>query len=215
MDRAAFDSAFARLDEYGVTRHKRTERLDTTGTTTAYRTLTLRYPPDAETGTVQRADSAGQFRGGGLLSGLTPTAERRARPTNLATQILADQPAYLAPRTQEAYRYALRRDSLRDGTAAYVVEAKARTDERGEDQSIRYARLTIARPTHALVGLTTTRASQILLFREHSQTTLHLRRAPDGTWVPHRTRVRAVVDVPLRSPRQFRTVSAYYGYASD
>lgn len=215
MDRAAFDTAFARLEAYGVTRHERTERLDTTGTTTAYRTLTLRYAPGSDPGTVQQADSAGQFRGGGLLSSLTPASERRARPANLAAQALADQPAYLAPRTQEAYRYALRHDSLRDGTAAYVVEAKARLDERGDDQSIRYARLTIARPTHELVGLTTTRTSQILLFREHSQTTLHLRRAPDETWVPHQTRVRAVVDVPLRTPRQFRTVAAYYGYATD
>ena len=215
MDRAAFDSAFARLDAYGVTRHERTERLDTTGTTTAYRTLTLRYAPGSGPGTVQQADSAGPFRGGGLLSSLTPTAERRARPANLAAEALDDPPAYLAPRTQEAYRYALRRDSLRDGTATYVVEATAWNDERGDDQSIRYARLTIARPSYELVGLTTARTSQILLFRENSQTTLHLRRAPDGAWVPHQTRVRAVVDVPLRTPRQFRTVSTYYGYTTN
>jgi len=178
-------------------------------------TLTLRYAPDSGAGTVQRADSAGRFRAGGLLSSLTPSQEPRARPGNLATQALPDQPAYLAPRTQEAYRYALRRDSLRDGTAAYVVEAKARVDERGDDQGIRYARLTIARPSRELVGLTTTRASQILLFRENSQMTLRLRRAPDRRrgWVPHHTHVRALVDVPLRAPRQFRTVSAYYGYA--
>ncbi len=222
MNRTAFDSSFARLPAYAVTRHVRTEQLDTTGTATAYRTLTLRYPPGSAAGTVQRADSAGSFRRGGLLSGITPTQRRTANPANLAAQALPDQPAYLAPRTQEAYRYALRRDSLRDGTPVFLVEAKARSDERGEDQGIRYARLTIDRSSHELVGLTTVRASRILLFRENSQITIRLRPAPgsdrdgpgpaEAVWLPHLTRFRAVVGVPFRAPRQFRTVSAYYAY---
>lgn len=222
MNRTAFDSAFATLDAYAVTRHVRTEQLDTSGTTTAYRSLTLRYLPGQTSGTVQRADSAGTFRRGGLLSGITPAQRRRSRPSNLAAQTLPDQPAYLAPRTQEAYRYALRRDSLRDDTPVFVVEATARADERGHDQAVRYARLTIDRSSHELVGLTTHRTNRILLFRENSQITIRLRRAPnggrddaphpEGAWVPHLTRFRAVVDVPFRAPRQFRTVSAYYGY---
>jgi len=212
MNRTAFDSAFARLDEYAVTRRARTEQLDTTGATTAYRSLTLRYPPGSAPGTVQRADSAGTFREGGVFSAITPTQQRTAMPANVAAQALADQPAYLAPRTQEAYRYALRRDSLLDGTPVLVVEAKARSDERGADQDIRYARLTIDRASNELVGLTTARSSRILLFRENSQLTVRLRPAPDDTWVPHLTRFRALVDVPFRTARQFRTVSAYYGY---
>lgn len=218
MNRTPFDSAFSALSEYTVTRHVRTEQLDTTGTTTAHRTLTLRYPPGDSNGAVQRADSAGSFRGGGLLSGITPAQEPTARPANLAAQTLPDQPAYLAPRTQEAYRYALRRDSLLDGRPVIRVEAKARTDERGADQSIRYARLTIDRASNALVGLTTSRVSRLLLFRENSAITIRLRHTPENSpvpWVPHLTRFRAVVDVPLRSPRQFRTVSGYYGYASE
>lgn len=217
MHRAAFDSAFARLDAYGFTRHVRTEQLDTTGATTAHRTLTLRYPPGPGPGTVQRADSAGTFQDGGVLSGITPAQRQTARPANLAAQTLVDQPAYLAPRTQEAYRYALRRDSLLDGTPTFVVEAKARLDERGADQNIRYARLTIDRSSHELVGLTSIRASRILLFHENSQITIRLRRGPDSSqhWVPRLTRFRARVDVPFRAPRQFRTVSAYYGYASN
>lgn len=216
LDRTAFDSAFADLAEYAMTRHVRTDQLDTTGTTTAHRILTLRYPPGPQTGTVQRADSAGSFREGGMLSAVAPAQQRTDRPANLAAQTLPDQPAYLAPRTQEAYRYALRRDSLLDGTPVFVVEAKARTDERGADQGLRYAHLTIDRASHALVGLTTARRSRILLFRENSQITIRLRRAPDGVgpdaWVPHLTRFRAVVDVPFRAPRQFRTVSSYYAY---
>ena len=230
MNRAAFDSAFARLDGYAVTRYARTEQMDTTGAITAYRALTLRYAPDSAAGTVQRADSAGTFGEGGFLSGITPAQQRTAQPANLAAQALADQPAYLAPRTQEAYRYALRRDSLLYGTPVFVVEAKARSGDRGADQDIRYARLTIARESHELTGLTTTRSSRILLFQEHSQATIRLRPLPDSTdsssdgsrdrarvqasrdWVPHLARFRAVVDVPFRTARQFRTVSAYYGY---
>ncbi|MFB6272816.1 MAG: hypothetical protein ABEL51_07995 [Salinibacter sp.] len=212
MDRTAFDSAFAQLDAYAVTRYVRTERMDTTGAITAYRTLTLRYPPDSGAGTIQRADSAGTFREGGLLSSIAPAQQRTARPANLALQALADQPAYLAPRTQEDYRYALGRDSLLDGTPAFVVEAKVRSDGRGTDQDIQYARLTIDRASHELVGLTTVRTSRVLLFRERSQLTLHLRPSPDDAWVPHLTRFRAFVDIPFRAARQFRTVSAYYGY---
>lgn len=214
MNRAAFDSAFAQLDDYAVTRHVRTEQMDTTGATTAVRTLTLRYPSGSGAGTVKQSDSAGSFREGGLLSGITPAQQRTSKPANLATQALADQPAYLAPRTQEAYRYALHRDSLLTGAPVFVVEAKARSDERGRDQDIRYARLTIDRRSHELVGLTTARSSRILLFRESSQLTIRLRPVPNSRpdWVPHLTRFRALVDVPFRTTRQFRTVSAYYGY---
>lgn len=216
LDRTAFDSAFAHLDAYAFTRHVRTEQLDTTGTTTAARTLTLRYAPGTAPGTLQRADSIGTFRQGGFFSAITPPQQPRARPGNLAAQALPDQPAYLAPRTQEAYRYALRRDSLLDGTPVVTVEARARSWGQGADQSIRYARLTMEQDSHALVGLTTLRTSQILLFREQSALTLRLRPSAGQDWVPHLTRVRAVVDLPFRAPRQFRTVSGYYAYeASD
>lgn len=212
INRAAFDSAFARLDEYGVTRHVRTEQFDTTGTVTAHRILTLRYPPGTDAGVVQRADSAGSFRKGGLFSSLTPTRQRTSRPADLSAQALPDQPPYLAPRTREAYRYALRPDSLVGGSPTYVLEAKARSEETGADQSVRYARLTIDRTSRELVGLTTVRANRVLLFRENSQLTVRLRSTPSGAWVPHVTRFRAVVKVPFRAPRQFRTVSAYHAY---
>lgn len=214
MNRVAFDSAFVRLDEYAFTRRVRTEELDTTGATTAYRTLTVRYPPGDGSGTVEQADSSGSFRQGGALSSITPSQRRTSRPGNLAQQSLDDQPAYLAPRTREAYRYALRRDTLFDGTPSYVIEAKARSSGQGADQGIRYARLTLDRQSLELVGLTSARISQILLFHEKSLVTLRLQRGPnDGRgWVPHVTRFRALVDVPFRSARQFRTVSAHYDY---
>lgn len=214
LNRAAFDSSFARASDYGVTRHVRTEQMDTTGRVTAYQTYTLRYEPGASSATVLRSDSGGTFPEGGLLSGIAPARQPAVRPENLASQALPDQPAFLAPRTREAYRYALRADTLLDGTPAQVVEAKARSGGIGADQDVRYARLTIDRATNELVGLLVVRASRILLFREQSQVTVRLRRAPgNGTaWVPFLTRFRAAVSVPFRTARQFRTVSAYYGY---
>lgn len=214
MSQAAFDSAFARLDEYAFTRRVRTEQLDTTGATTAYRTLTLSYPPGTESGTVVQADSSGSFSEGGALSSITPAQRRTSRPANLAAQSLDDQPAYLAPRTREAYRYALREGTLADGTPTYVVEAKARSSGQGAEQGIRYARLIIARESRQLVGLTTIRASRILLFHENSRVTLRLQQAPDdaAVWLPKSTHFRARVDVPFREPRQFRKTSAYSDY---
>jgi hypothetical protein len=215
MQRTAFDSAFARLDGYTVTRRVCTEQLDSTGAVTASATRTIAYAPGAA-GTLRRADSTGTFRRGGLLSGIAPPQAPRARPANLATQALADQPAYLAPRTQEAYRYALRPGALPGGTPVLIVEATARSHGRGAEQGIRYARLTLDRASHELVGLTVVRNSRILLFEEQSRLTLRLRPVDVGpgpaVWLPRRTRMHARVDVPFRPPRQFRTVSVYSEY---
>jgi len=214
MRRTAFDSAFAALDGYGFTRHVRTEQLAPSGTTTAVQSYKVSYQPNAERGTLQRHDSTGAFRDGGLLASLSSPRRRTERPANRAAEALPDQPAYLAPRTRDAFRYSIRPDSLRDGTPTYVVAAQARREE-----GVRYARLTLTRPSHTLIGLTVVRAERALLFREDSRLHIRLRRAPDTPsmsptwdWVPHVTRFRAVVKVPFRAPRQFRTVSAYYNY---
>jgi hypothetical protein len=214
MRRAAFDSAFASLHDYGVTRSVRTEQMTPSGTIAALRSYTLRYPSSAERGTILKRDSAGTFRDGGLLGWSAPSRSPRERPANVAAQTLSDEPAFVEPRTREAYRYALRTDSLQDGTPVYLIDATARDRGTGRDQSVRYVRLVLDRETRTLIGLTMVRAGRVLLFEEDSRMYVRLQRAPDGRWVPHVTRVRAVVDVPFRTPRQFRTVSAYYGYES-
>lgn len=211
MQRTAFDSAYAALDTYTVTRYVRTEQLDSTGTITARRAHVIQYAPGTERGTIQQSDSAGTFRGGGLLGRVAPDRRPTDRPANVAEQILPDQPAYIEPRTREAFRYALRADTLLDDQPVYALEARARDDGTGRDQSIRHARLLITRGSRELIGLTTVRADPGLLFSEHSR--LHLRLRPlHDTWVPDVARVRAVLNVPFRAPRQFRTVSAFYHY---
>jgi len=89
---------------------------------------------------------------------------------------------------------------------------RVRPDGTGQDQGVRYARLTLDRASQELVGLVVVRAERALLFGEESRLRLRLRRLPDGRWVPHVTRFRALVHVPFRTPRQFRTVSAYSNY---
>lgn len=212
MRRAAFDSAFTALDDYVVRRYVRTEEMTPSGTTTAVRSYVLRYRPGAKQGTVERRDSIGTFRDGGLFGYVAPHRDAAARPPNVAAQILPDQPPYVEPRTREAFRYALQHDSLQDGTPVYVLEVKARARGTGREQGVRYARLLIHRPSDELIGLTLVRDDEALLYGEDSQMSVRLRRASDGTWVPYLTRLRASVHVPFRTPRQFRTVSAFYAY---
>ncbi|PSQ97067.1 MAG: hypothetical protein BRD55_03925 [Bacteroidetes bacterium SW_9_63_38] len=212
MRRAAFDSAFAALSDYAVTRTVRTERLEPNGTVTARRHSVLRYPPGDAAGTLQESDSTGHFRSGSLLGMVASATSRTDRPPDGAAQMLADDPPYVEPRTQEAYRYALGADALSDGTPVYVVEATARADEAGRDQSVRYARLLLDRSTRALVGLTLIRIDEGLLFSEYSRSALRLQRGPDGTWMPHEKRVRAFLHVPFRAPRYVRTASTFSDY---
>jgi hypothetical protein len=214
MNRTAFDSAFAALDDYAVTRYTRTEQLDPAGTAMGIRSHIVRYPDGRrdDRGVVQWRDSVGAFREGGLLSSVAPARAPGERPANMAEQVLPDQPAYVEPRTREAFRYALTADTLLDGPPVYVLEATARPRGTGREQGVRYVRLLINRASRELIGLTTVRADEVLLFGENSRFHLRLRRGPDGTWVPLVTRARAAVRVPFRAPRQFRTVSAYYNY---
>jgi len=216
MRRTAFDSAFAALGRYGVTRYARTEQLSPSGTTTALRSHVVEYASGSQPGTVQRRDSAGAFRDGGLLGWAAPARNPAARPADVAGQVLPDQPAYVEPRTREAFRYALRDDTLAEGGAVYLLEATARDRGTGREQGVRHVRLILDQNSRQLIGLTMIRADEALLFREHSRFHIRLRRAPDdrARWVPHLTRSRASVQVPFRAPRQFRTVSAFYHYRS-
>lgn len=214
MRRTAFDSAFVRLSNYAVTRSVRTEQLTPAGATTAVRSYEIRYAPGAERGTIERRDSSGTFREGGLFGRVAPESDPAARPENVAAQMLPDQPAFVEPRTREAFRYALRATTVR-GTPVYTLEATARARGTGQDQAVRYARLRIHRPSRQLIGLTLVRDEEVLLFGEDSRMRLGLQRTAGGAWVPRESRVRAVLRVPFRTPRHFRTVSAFYEYETS
>jgi hypothetical protein len=216
MDRSALDSSFARLRGRSYVRHTRLDRLGPGGALRAWQTRTLRYTPEAGADPeLVAADSAGA-PGSRPLAGLTPAADPQARLENPVPYALPDQPAYLSPRTREAFAYRLTADTLTFGpeaapVAVQVVEVRARPGT-GDDQSVRYARLVTTRAGHTLVAASVVRAERTLFFREDSRFSLALRPGPARTWLPALTRFRARVDVPFRAPRQFRTASAYYGF---
>jgi hypothetical protein len=223
MDRTALDSSFARLRDRAYVRHTRLDRLGPGGAVRAWRTRTLRYAPEAGAAPDRvaadrvAADSAGA-PGRAPLSGLASSANPQARLENPVPYALPDQPAYLSPRTREAFAYRLTADTLgfgpgRSAVAVQVVEVRARPGA-GDDQSIRYARLVVTRADRALVAASVVRAERTLFFREDSRFSLLLRPGPAGAWLPGLTRFRARVDVPFRAPRQFRTASAYYGFGN-
>lgn len=212
MKRSVFDSAFVHLDGYGFVREVRTERLTPSGEVTAWRTRTLQYSPDGAPPRVLRSDSTGSF-GDGMLTVLAPSAAPGARPANAAAYAFPDDPAYLSPRTQEAFHFYLRRGPTMGDRATRVVEIRPKRNPDGRDQALRFARLTVARGTNQLLAAHAVRAERVLLFREDSELIVRLQPAPDGrAWVPAESRFRARVDVPLRTPQRFYTESTYSDY---
>lgn len=216
LNRTAFDSAFANLDDVGVTRYVRTEQLTPSGTITAVQSYVVRHRPAStpQSGVVLRRDSIGTFRAGGVFGGAAPDQNLAGRPDNIVEQVLPDQPPYIEPRTREAFRYALRPDSLETGTPIHVIEARARTHGTGRDQDVRFARLMLHRPSYELIGLDLVRDDDVLLFGETSRTSIRLRQAPweGDAWLPSLIRVRSSLDIPFRTVRQHRVVSAFYKY---
>lgn len=208
----SIQTAFARLDEHAFTRYVRTDQFAPSGRRTAFRERVERYE-NAASRTVLHRDSSGTFQFD-TFDRFAPTATD-SLPANLTEYVIQDDASYVEPRTQEAYRYRTYADTLAPATPVEVIEVRAQPDERGRDVSIRHVRLYLDPDSRQLVGLYLVRAEQAALFREDSRFFVSLRPAPESRgWVPHVTRFRARVSIPLRSPQAFRSVSAYYDYAA-
>jgi hypothetical protein len=179
MQRAVFDSAFARLADRSYTRRLRTEQIDpATGTTIARREQTVRRDESTGAATVvATADSGAAFESGPLDT-FVPASDPTDVPQNLAESAFPDDPAYLSERTRESFRYRLRPATV-DGRSAWTIRIQARP-EQGAD-----------------------------LFREESRMAIRLQPESDGTWLPAETRFHARIDIPFREPLEFRTVSTY------
>lgn len=214
MKRDSMQTAFARLSQYVFHRYVRTEQFAPNGLRTAFRERIERYSHAQLSGrTVVHRDSAGAFQFD-PFDRFTPSATDSI-PTDVADYLIQDEPPYLTPRTQEAYRYRTYADTLAPATPADVVEVRAQPDERGADVGIRHARLYLDPDSHQLIGLYLVRAERAALFREDSRFFVSLRPSPNSSgWVPYVTRFRARVSIPLRSPQEFRSVSAYYDYTA-
>ncbi len=212
MQRDTLQMAFSRLADFSFTRYVHTAQFGPDGRRTGAVERVDRYErANGLNRRLLRRDSIGAFSFD-AFDRFAPTPTD-SLPRNLSANLLPDEPAFLAPRTREAYRYRTYADTLMPGTPVEVVEVRAQPDERGHEVGIRHARLYLDPSSQQLVGLYLVRAERAALFREDSRFFVSLRPGPRGGWLPFVTRFHAQVSVPLRDPQAFRTVSTYYAYA--
>lgn len=209
VERTALDTAFQRLERHAFTRYNRTEQFTPRNEMNAYVERTTRHGNDTSP-EVLHADSAGTFQTG-FLDRFFATDDVDLLPAELVDYAVPDEPAYLSEREQEAFRYRLRSDTLASGHPVDVVDVAAQPGEVGADQSIRYARVYVDPESREMVGFYIVHSDDGWLFNEDSRFFVTLRPV-DGTWLPHVTRFRAQVGVPLRAPVTFGASAAYYAY---
>ncbi len=213
LNTQALRRAFERLPTYQYTIHTRTEQISALGGVTAAVERLVRHTRGSAS--LIRSDTIGAFDFGPL--GRFAEADLEADldfgdlPGNPAARILPEDPAYLAPRYREAYRYRLLPDTMFGGRPLHVIEVRARPQAE-DDPEIRYARF-YATQDGTVVGFDLIRVARPWLFHEASRFSLRLRPAPNGAWVPHRTRFRTRFHLPFRPPQQFRVTRVYSDYA--
>lgn len=208
-DLGAVREAFARLPETPHTRYVRTTQRDDAGALLAAWARTMRFATGTEAPTVVRVDSAGRFDFG-YLGGFVEASAGTGTRADLPAYLLPEDPAYLAPRSRESFRYALHPDTVLWGRPAHVVEVTARPGT-GDEQPIRRARLYVDRDAGVVVALVLERRSTAFFFREDSRLYAALRPARGG-WHPFLTRFDTRLRMPFRPPQRFRTVTAYYAF---
>lgn len=213
IDRETFRKAFGKLDEREFTRYMRTEQFDDDDYLIAFEERVTRHQGRSsarEYVTLER-DSAGTFDFGYFSRFVSQTVET-FDPTDLAQYIIPEDPAYLSARNQDAYLYRALPDTLMWDMTARVIEVRARPKE-GDGHNIRRVRLYVERGSNRLIAIYLERIDLAMWYREESQFYVHIRPAPNGTWVPYNTRFETKIGVPFRPAQRFRTVSTYYGYA--
>lgn len=215
MKRGAMQGAFANLQHLAYTRHVRTEQLGAGGQVKAFEERVARHTPGGGLRIV-RSDSSGTFDLG-LLGRFTST-EADAPATNLARQVLPEEPAFLSERSRYAFRYRLLPDTALAGGPAHVVAVRARPGPDGDKQTVRRARLYLNKDTGQLVAVRLHRVRRSLLFDEDTRQYVRIRpvphrAAPDSTgWVPAETRFQTRLHMPLRPARRFRSSASYDQY---
>ncbi len=208
----ALRDAFARLPRYRYTRYLRTEQFDDAHQRTAFaeRVVRLDLQENRRIRTPLQADSAGAFDAG-MLGRFVAAGPDEHDAAAWPQSVLLDDPPYLAPRNRDAFLYRFLPDTTLWEAATQVIEVRARPGS-GDAQSIRRTHLYLDRASGELVAVYLERTEADLFFSEESRFYLHIRPAPDSGWVPSTARFLTRLRLPLRSPRQFRSVSAYYAY---
>lgn len=213
LQHGTMEAAFDRLSRYAFTYRVRTAQRTPDDEVMARRTEVWRFPPpdSAQRPFLVRVDSSGSFEGG-WFDVFAGGRNGDIQLTDRAQHVLPDDPAYLEPRTREAFRYRLLPDTSLDGRRARVVEIHAQPGELGADRVIRHARLFVEPDTYELVGLYLVRAEASVLFREDSRTLARLRPAPDSGWVPATTRLEARLEMPFQAARSLRMEASFSAY---
>jgi len=206
LDPRAVDEAYRRLDRYAYTVTVRLTAEDAGGRREARCTLAGR--PGAGTRVVS---SEGEEAFGGH-----PCGERILNPL---PRLLPDEPAFLAPRSREQYRYlartrARRVDTLGGSWQLRVVEARLWPGA-FEEQPIRRARFLVDAATGRLLGVEVERASTAALFDEGGRVTVHLQPGPDGALVPARALAETRVNVPGAPLRRLRLEQRFHAVTAD
>lgn len=210
VDDRAFRAAFRGIDDYRYTRYTRTEQFDTDDYLVAYRENVHRagWEDGVRQINVQQEDSAGTFDFG-LFDRFTSSTLSGLNPVDLVAYLLPEEPPYLQSRNREKYEWSFLPDTLLWDTQAKVIEVRARP-LKGDGENIRKVRHYVDRTTNELIAMYLERIDLALLFREESQFYVHMRRADDGTLVPHNTRFQTHIRTPFETDNKFRTVSTYY-----
>ncbi|MFB3132818.1 MAG: hypothetical protein ACE10K_09900 [Rhodothermales bacterium] len=212
MKQDALREAFARLPRYRYTRYIRTEQYDAAHHRRAFAEHVTRLDgqENRRVSTVLQADSAGAFDTG-MLGRFVAAGHDEHDAATWPEYVLLDDPPYLAPRNREAFGYRFRPDTTLWERATQVIEIHARPGS-GDAQSMRRTHLYLDRASGELVAVYLERTEGGLFFSEESRFYLHIRPAPDDGWVPYSARFLTRLRLPLRSPRHFRSVSAFYAY---
>ncbi len=116
-------------------------------------------------------------------------------------RMLPDEPPYLAPRTQELYRYRLLPPQTIDGRR--VVGAEAALRDPGDNEPIRRARSWVDAETGAPFAVEVWRASESVIFDEEGRAGIILMESPQGL-VPQRAWAYSMFDVPFGPPRHLK-----------
>lgn len=207
LDFVVMDSAFAALPRLPLTRTLRTDVFTPNDSIRAQLHQTWRHRPGAapelldetQTGTLPDHD----------LWGLAPQSEPGTLPGNVVRDAYPDEPAFLEARNQPAYQYGMRRDTLAPNIPVDRIEVVARDTEDGRRMAIPYARIDVLPGTETVVSTYLVRAERTLLYDEDSLFYIALQPGPKGQWLPHITRFRARVDVPLRPVESVQTVTTF------
>lgn len=213
-DDALVRAAFAALDSVAYTRTTETVQFAPDGRARARHEVTVRHAAGADSSQLIGEARSGTFDLGwtGRLFGRTvdgPTASALGR------HALPEEPAYLSPRSREAYTYRLLPDTTIGGRRTAVVDVTLRPGT-SQAPSVRHARLYLDAATHAVLALDVTRADASAFFEQLTRTRLRLHPVPGNTqWLPVMVQTRTRFDGTMTAPQRLQTTSTFESVATS